>query len=236
MKAKKLTDSFNYAIDGLLYCLRTQRNMKIHFAIAALVLLLAGITDVSALETVVLLLAIAMVITTEMINTAIETIVDLVRSTYHPLAGIAKNVAAGAVLVASILAAVIGYLIFYDNLRDITFDITYDIKHMPVHVTIISLTVVTIVVIIVKAFGTKGTFLRGGMPSGHSALAMSLLTSIIFLSEDVVIAFLAGILTLIVMHSRLEAKVHTLWEVVAGALLGLFVTILIFQVVIGIST
>jgi diacylglycerol kinase (ATP) len=209
--------------------------MRIHLAIAVLVLILAGIMDVSVLETVVLLLVIALVIAAEMINTAIETVVDLVRSTWHPLAAIAKNVAAGAVLVTAVIAAVIGYLIFYDNLKDIPFDITYDIAHMPVHITIISLAAVTIIVIIVKAFGKKGTFLHGGMPSGHSALAMSLLTSIALLSEDAVITFLAAILTLIVMHSRLEAKVHTIWEVIAGGVLGLLVTFLIFQLITGIA-
>lgn len=235
MKMRKVIDSFNYAIDGLLYCVRTQRNMRIHLAIAVLVLLAAGITKVSALEATVLLLAIAMVISAEMINTAIETVVDLIRSTYHPLAAIAKNVAAGAVLVASIIAAAIGYLIFHDNLKDITFDIAYDIEHMPVHITIISLAAVTVIVIIVKAFSKKGTFLHGGMPSGHSALAVSLLTSIILLSNDIVIALLAGILTLIVMHSRLEAKIHTLWEILAGAALGFIITILVFQLLAGMT-
>jgi diacylglycerol kinase (ATP) len=230
---KKLVDSFNYAIEGLLHCVRTERNMRIHFVIAALVLLLAGIMDVSVLETIILLLLIAMVITAELINTAIEAVVDLVCDTYHELAAIAKNVAAGAVLFSSIISVVVGYLIFYNKLEDITFNVTYDIEHMPVHVTIISLAVVTIVVIIVKAFGRRGTFLRGGMPSGHSALATSLLVSIILLSNDLVIGFLAGILTLIAMHSRLEAKIHTLWEVVAGAVLGLLLTLLIFQIVIG---
>jgi diacylglycerol kinase (ATP) len=66
-------------------------------------------------------------------------------------------------------------------------------------------------------------------------LAMSLLTSIALLSKDIVIAFLASILTLIVMHSRLEAKVHTMWEILAGAVLGFITTFLIFQLMAGMA-
>jgi len=229
MKIRKIIDSFNYAIDGLLHSVRTQRNMRIHFIIAILTLLAAGVTHVSRVEAVLLLIVITLVIMAEMINTAIEAVVDLVSSAYHPLAAIAKNVAAGAVLVTAINAVVVGYLIFHDKIRAVSFRIVYSIDNMPVHVTIISLVAVTLIVITIKAIGTKGTYMRGGMPSGHSALAMSLLTSIILLSGDVVIAALSGILTLIVMHSRLETKVHTIWEVIAGAILGMFVTILIFQ-------
>ncbi|HOB19981.1 MAG TPA: diacylglycerol kinase [Candidatus Atribacteria bacterium] len=229
MKIKELVDSFNYAIEGLLYCLRTQRNMRIHFLIAVLVLVAAGVTHVSRLETIALLITIVLVIAAEMINTAIESGVDLASSKYHPLAEIAKNVAAGAVLITAVNAVVVGYLIFHDKLEDISLTIIYSIENMPIHITVISLIVVTLIVIIVKALTARGTYLRGGMPSGHSALAASLLTSIIMLSSDVTIAFLAGILTLIVLHSRHEAKVHTFWEIITGAALGMIVTILIFQ-------
>ncbi len=133
---------------------------------------------------------------------------------------------------ASVLSAVVGCIIFYDDLRNITFTVTNKVKHMPIHITIISLIVVTIAVIAGKAWSRKGTFLRGGMPSGHSALAMSLLTSIIFLSKGAAIPFLAAALTVMVMHSRLEAGVHTLWEIIVGALLGFFLTVLIFQMAV----
>ncbi|MDD3612193.1 MAG: diacylglycerol kinase [Eubacteriales bacterium] len=229
MKIKKLVDSFNNAIDGLIHSLKTQRNMRIHFIAAILVLILAGVTHLSRIETVVLFLTISLVIAAELINTAIEAAVDLACSDYHPLAKIAKNVAAGAVLVTAINAVIVGYLIFHDKLSDISLATIKRIPELPIHVTAISLVAVTLIVIVVKALTDKGTFLRGGMPSGHSALSASLLTSIILLSGDVTIAILASVLTLIVMHSRLEAKVHTLWEILAGATLGFIITIFLFQ-------
>lgn len=225
MKIKKLVDSFNNAIDGLIHSLKTQRNMRIHFIAAILVLILAGVTHLSRIETVVLFLTISLVIAAELINTAIEAAVDLACSDYHPLAKIAKNVAAGAVLVTAINAVIVGYLIFHDKLSDISMATIKRIPELPIHVTAISLVAVTLIVIVVKALTDKGTFLRGGMPSGHSALSASLLTSIILLSGDVTIAILASVLTLI----RLEAKVHTLWEILAGATLGFIITIFLFQ-------
>ncbi|HZK34225.1 MAG TPA: diacylglycerol kinase [Bacillota bacterium] len=229
MKIKKLIDSFNNAIEGLLYSLKTQRNMRIHFVIAVIVLVMAGITHVSRMETIVLFIVITMVIAAEMINTGIESAVDLISSDYHPIAKVAKNVAAGAVLVTSINAMIVGYLIFYNKLSELSLATIQSIRNLPIHVTAISLVAVTFIVIIVKAFTARGTYMYGGMPSGHSALSVSLLTSIILLSGDVTIAVLASILALIVMHSRFEAKVHTFWEIFAGALLGLIVTILLFQ-------
>ncbi len=231
MKIRKTIDSFNYAIDGLLYSVRTQRNMKIHFAIALVTLLAAAITDVSKFEAILLLIVITLVVVAEMINTAVEAVVDLVSEKYHPLAAIAKNVAAGAVLVTAVNAVVVGYLIFYNKLRGFSLSVIRGIENMPVHITIFSLVIVVILVISLKAMGKHGTFLRGGMPSGHSALAMSLLTSITLLSANVLIAALGGMLALLVLHSRLEAKVHTVWEIVVGALVGFLTTVLVFQLV-----
>lgn len=231
MKIRKTIDSFNYAIDGLLYSVRTQRNMKIHFAIALATLLAAAITEVSKFEAILLLIVITLVVVTEMINTAVEAVVDLVSEKYHPLAAIAKNVAAGAVLVTAVNAIVVGYLIFFNKLRGFSLSVIRGIENMPVHITVFSLVIVVILVISLKAMGTHGTFLRGGMPSGHSALAMSLLTSITLLSANVLIAALGGMLAMLVLHSRLEAKVHTVCEIVIGALVGFLTTVLVFQLV-----
>ena len=101
---KKLLDSFNYAIEGMLYAVRTQRNMRIHMIAALLVLTACFFYDISKMELLILLITITMVITAELINTAIECTIDITTNYYHPLAKIAKNVAAAAVLVTAINA------------------------------------------------------------------------------------------------------------------------------------
>src|SRR5690554_4823263 len=119
MRSRNIFASFNYAIQGVMYTLRTQRNMKIHFSTAILVLMLASVLNISRLELIALFLVIGMVITAELINTSIEEVVNLVTQEYHPIAGTAKNVAAGAVLVSASVSVFIGYLIFIDAIIDL---------------------------------------------------------------------------------------------------------------------
>jgi diacylglycerol kinase (ATP) len=109
-------DSFRHAAHGVRIIVATQPHARIHLAAAAGVALGASLLDASAMEWCVLLLAIALVWVSEAINTALEFAVDLASPAHHPLAGKAKDAAAGAVLLASCLAAVIGAVIFLPKL------------------------------------------------------------------------------------------------------------------------
>ena len=108
--------SFVYAYRGIVSSVRTQRNMRFHVVAAAVVLAVGLILGVSALELAILVIVISVVLVTEMINTALEFVVDLVTREYHPLARLSKDVSAGAVLVASIAAVLVGCLILLDDL------------------------------------------------------------------------------------------------------------------------
>ena len=107
---------FKFAAEGVLYSFRTQRNMRIHFSAAVLVLFLAAFFHLSRSEFICLLFAIFLVLIAEMINSAIELVVDLYSLEYHPLAKAAKDVSAGAVLLAAINSVIIGILVFYPYL------------------------------------------------------------------------------------------------------------------------
>jgi diacylglycerol kinase (ATP) len=104
--------SLSYAVAGVIYCIRTQRNMKIHLVIAAVALMLSGILKISALEFAMIVITISLVFICEIINTAVEKAVDTATSDYNPTAKIAKDVAAGAVLVSAISSVIIGLLVF----------------------------------------------------------------------------------------------------------------------------
>ena len=112
-KARTLAESFFYAISGILYAFKTQRNIKIHFMVAILIIIISFLLKLNTIELLIVFLTIAMVLTAEMINTAIEAVVDMFTQEYHPLARVAKNVAAGAVLISALNAVIVGYLIFY---------------------------------------------------------------------------------------------------------------------------
>jgi diacylglycerol kinase len=103
--------SFGFAFAGLVHLFRTQRNARVHVAVAAVACAAAAWAGIGRAEWAVLVLTIAGVLVLEALNTAIEAIVDLASPRYHPLAKAAKDVAAGMVLLAAIAAGVVGLLI-----------------------------------------------------------------------------------------------------------------------------
>lgn len=111
--------SFRWAVCGICYAVKTQPNMKIHLLSAALVLGVGLFLKMSPLELAVLSLTVFMVLAAEMFNTALEAAVDLVSPRRHPLARIAKDVAAGAVMLTAINALVVAYLLIWPRLREL---------------------------------------------------------------------------------------------------------------------
>ena len=230
MKLKKLIDSFNHAINGIIDTVRTERNMKIHLIVALGVFLACFLFDVSKLEFLVLAITITMVIAAEMINTAIEAAIDMTTNYYHPLAKVAKNAAAGAVFITAINAIVIGYVIFWDKLSNISYVVVHKVKNSEPYTIFIVLVIVCIATIIAKAIFGEGTPLKGGMPSGHSSLAFSIATAIALITEEPICIMLSYLMAFITAQSRVDSEVHSLSEVVAGAALGMLLTLLIFTV------
>ncbi len=230
MNVKKLLDSFNYAIEGILYSIRTQRNMRIHMIAALLVLTACFMYDISKIELLIITITITMVIAAELINTAIESAIDVTTNYYHPLAKVAKNTSAGAVLVTAINAVLVGYIIFWEKLSEVSFAVIEKVKQTEPYMIFIILVIVCIVTIIVKAIYGEGTPLKGGLPSGHSSISFSIATIIALITEEPLPIALAFLLALVVAQSRVDSNVHSVLEVVLGAILGSALTLLLFQI------
>ena len=107
-----LYKSFGYAFAGIIACIRQERNMRIHLTAAILVTAAGTLLHISAVEWMICLILFGLIMSLEMVNTALEAVVDLVTEEKQPLAKLAKDAAAGAVLVSSVMAAVIGLIIF----------------------------------------------------------------------------------------------------------------------------
>lgn len=227
---KKLLDSFNFAIEGIIHSVRTQRNMRIHMVSAIIILTICFFYDLNKIELLILLITISMVITAELINTAVELAIDATTNYYHPLAKLAKNAAAGAVLITAINAVAVGYIIFWDKLKMINFILIKKVKNSNPYTIFIILVIVCISTIIIKAFSEEGTPLKGGMPSGHSALAFSIATMIALITTEPLTIFLSFLLAFIVAQSRVDSEVHSIGEVVAGAVFGMCITILLYKI------
>jgi diacylglycerol kinase (ATP) len=226
-------ESFNFAFEGIIHVLRTQRNMRIHFLVAAVVLIVAFAAGVSKLELIALLLAIAFVLIAEMINTAVEGTIDVATTSFDPMAKLAKDIAAGAVLIATATAVAIGYLIFSEQLSSPSSRLLNKLRDAPIDLTLIALILTIIVVIATKALTGRGTPLRGGLPSGHAAVAFAGWMAATYVLSDSRHRFLVSSLTflmaLLVAQTRIESGVHSTLEVAYGGLIGALVTLVLFQ-------
>jgi len=226
---RRLIDSFNYAILGIIHGLKTQRNMQLHITVMVLVLIASLFLNLSRIELAAIFFAIGLVLISEMLNTSIETVVDLIIDTHHKIAAAAKDIGAGAVLIASITALSIGYLILYDRIC-MPSPVVLRTECNPMHIAFVSVSLVLIAVVAIKASVGKGTFLRGGMPSGHSAVAFCIWVIVTFISQNILISLLVLIGSILLCQSRLKTGIHSFQEVTAGALIGSLIPLLIFLV------
>lgn len=121
VRERSLWKSFGYALEGLRHAVRTQRNLRIHLVIAALAVGIGIFLRLEYVQWAILAITIGAVITGELINTVVETVVDLASPEYHDLAKIAKDVAAGTVLVMALTAIAVGLLILGPPLWDVLF-------------------------------------------------------------------------------------------------------------------
>jgi diacylglycerol kinase (ATP) len=233
MKSRpSVIESFNFAIEGVIHVLRTQRNMRIHFGAAVVVIVVSVAVGVSKIELIVLLLSIAFVLIAEMINTAIEGTIDAATTSFDPMAKLAKDIAAGAVLIASVNAVAVGYLVFAGKAADKTANVLDRVRNAPAEISLVALVLTVIIVIATKAWTGSGTPLRGGLPSGHAAVAFAGWMAATYIVGDAhrfVVSALTFIMALLVAQTRVESGVHSALEVAYGGALGALVTLSVFQ-------
>jgi len=227
---RKWLKSTNYAIEGIIHAAKTQRHMRYHLFAAILVLLASLVLGLSWYEFVVLVLLSIVVLSIEMINTAIEGITDVIFKEYDQKAKEIKDIAAGAVLIIALGAAIIGYIILYEPVKKFFYSGLDIAKHTESDIAIIALVVILILVVISKAFFGKGQPLRGGMPSGHAAVAFSVWVAVTFLTGSFMPSLLVFLMAIFIAQSRVNVGIHKPLEVVLGGLLGIVVTFLLFKI------
>ncbi len=228
-----LLQSFNWAFEGVVHALRRERNMWIHFGAAVVVLIAALFFALPRLEVVALFVAISLVLITEMLNTSIEHVVDLVTAELDPRAKITKDVAAGAVLVATLNALGVAYLVFYDKLAGAPYTVLRKLRTSPIDLVVVTLVIVILVAVIVKAVTRRGSAFHGGMPSVHAAVAFAGWVAVTVFGTQTAYALpisaIGLFMAVLVAQSRVQAGIHSTREVAVGALLGVGITLIVLQ-------
>lgn len=239
MKNDNFLEACHNAVNGIIYAATTQRNIKIQLVLAVIVMLLSLAYGLETTEFLCLVFAVFLVIFAEMINTAIETVVDLFVDVYHPKAKIAKDVAAGAVVLAACNALIVGYFIYFkaENLKAVSDSIFNNMIKSPMHLAFVAIMLVVIAVIAVKASYSKkkvrGQLIKEGfVPSGQTALAFAALTAIWINSRDIVTFTLALVLSILVAGNRMYNNARTRAEILFGACMGVLIVLLIYGLTI----
>lgn len=226
-KKRDFVDSLNDALRGIINAITSERNIKIDFTVGILVLIASLIFGLNRTEIILICLTIGLVIFAEMTNTCIEKTADLITKEYNEEIKNIKDMAAGAVLIVAIISVIVGYGLFFDKINvGIENTLTY-LSELPLHISFLTLMIVTMSVILIKAITKTGTFLRGGLPSGHAAIAASVVMIVWLLTKNMIIFLLTTILMLLVIHSRVEAKIHTVRESILGMILGFSISLVI---------
>jgi diacylglycerol kinase (ATP) len=211
-------------VEGLLHVLQQDWHMRFICLMGAVLMLVSALLRVSRLDALLILVAISIVVLAEVLNRAIEIIVDLVSPGYHPLAKAAKDVAGAGVLVASIFGAVIALGVFVGS-EPVKALQGIPTRSQPgvLHVALVGLVTVVVAVILGKLWGGHGSLTRGGLVSAHSALAFFCFVTICFITSDIVVRALGLALAALVAQSRVDAGIHTAREVVIGMMVALIV-------------
>jgi len=230
-KNKGFLDAWKNAINGIIYATTTQGNVKKQLVVAVLVIIISLFFDLSKAEFLCFMFTIILVIFAEMVNTAIETVVDLYIDIYHPKAKIAKDVAAGGVVVTAINAIIVGYFLFFEKISDIGLQFIKNVANSPIHLAFaaIIITIIGILTLIAIATTNKNKILnKMFLPSGHAALAFAANTIIWLTTDNIVIITLSLVSALLVGTSRIEAKVHKLSEIVFSSCVGIIIVLIVY--------
>ncbi|HOK57233.1 MAG TPA: diacylglycerol kinase [bacterium] len=235
MKNKKnssLLESFNSAFNGLIYVFKRERNFKIHVFMGIVAILLSLFFHVPFTETLIIIVLISLVMVSEIINTGIEILSENMSKENQNIIKVVKDICASAVLVSSIFAFICGYLIFIKFFPEGFRNIFENIARSPWYFTFITLIIVSFLTIVLKILTGESFTLAGGMPSVHSGIAFSIWVAISFLTfkDYPVISPLVFLLSFWVAQSRITKKIHTIEEVIIGGIIGIIVTILLFQI------
>ena len=226
---RKWLYSVDNAIEGILHAAKTQRHVRFHLYAAAALLIVCFTFGINKWEFIILTTMATIVIVAEMFNSAVESMVDILSPHKQDGARAAKDIAAGAVLIPSLVSLVAAYFILKPYIIDFYLNGIRIARHSGSDIAVTAVFIIMIFVVILKSYLGQVHPLKGGMPSGHSALAFSLCTSASLIYCSLQVFAVSFVFASLIALSRILLGVHTFVEVFAGAVLGSAVTLLLFK-------
>lgn len=231
LKNSNFLDAWKNAINGIIYAVTTQSNVKKQLVIAVIVVVISLFFQLSKAEFLIFMFTIVLIIFAEMVNTAIETVVDLYTDLYHPKAKIAKDVAAGGVVITTINAIIVAYFLFFDKVSNIGLQFLTNIVNSPIHLAFAAIIITIIGILSLIAMATTDKYKmvnKNFIPSGHAALAFAANTIIWLVTNNIVILTLSLVMAILVAESRIESRAHKTSEVIFSSCVGMIIVLIIY--------
>ncbi len=222
-------DACKNAVNGIIYGTTTQSNVKKQLVIIAFVILVSLFFNLSKVEFICLIFACVLIIFAEMVNTAVETVVDLYTDIYHPKAKIAKDVAAGAVVITALNAVIVAYFLFFDKIGQMGNSIYQTVINSPTYLAFVVVALIIIIAVALKAAKIQDRKNNKSLIiSCQSMLASAAVVGTWIATENLVALSFATILAIMICMNRVESKERTVVEVILGVLIGILITILMY--------
>ena len=222
-------DACKNAVNGIIYGTTTQSNVKKQLVIIAFVILVSLFFNLSKVEFICLIFACVLIIFAEMINTAVETVVDLYTDVYHPKAKIAKDVAAGGVVITALNAVIVAYFLFFDKIGAMGNSIYQTVINSPTYLAFVVVVLIIIIAVALKAAKIQDRKNNKSLIiSCQSMLASAAVVGTWVATENLVALSFATILAIMICMNRVESKERTVIEVLLGVMIGILITILMY--------
>ncbi|MDD3303968.1 MAG: diacylglycerol kinase [Clostridia bacterium] len=232
VKNKTFFTALGHAIDGVIKAFKTERNLRIDYLIGVLVFIASLFFDFTKTEFACLCLTIGFVIFSEMINSTVEYIVDLITDRYDDRAKAAKDIAAGGVLISTGVALVVAYFLFADKLYNATTSILTSILSSKLHIlATIIFTIILLAVILKGIFGKSENYSKS-FPSARVALAFGITTFAYLITGSIFVGGITFLLSFMIIQLRIEnTKAKPLYMIMSAAM-GILVVLIIYQIVL----
>ena len=229
-KNKTFFTALKHALDGVIRAFKTERNLRIDYVIGLFVLICSLFFDFTKTEFACLCLTIGFVIFSEMINSTVEYIVDLITDKYDDRAKAAKDIAAGGVLISSVVAVVVAFFLFSDKLTMATTSVISTIFSSNIYLLFTIIFAVIILAVILKGVIGKGSSYALAYPSARVALAFGLTTYAYIITRSLIVGGIAFILSIIIAQIRIEnTKIRPIYMIIS-AIIGVLVVLIIYQI------
>lgn len=231
-KSRDLVASVGFALEGVVYAVRHERNVKIHFVAGVAVLIACLVLPLEPLGVLLALGATCLVLVAELMNTAIEAVVNMTISGHHPLAKIAKDVAAAAVLVAAFFSLAVAWLVLLPAVASLVWapegSLLERVARDPWAWVRLLASLAGVVSVVWCAVAQQGPFTPSGLILGHAAMGFGVSAALVTVTRAPAAALLALPFAMLVARHRLRSGLHRWPSVLGGAAVGLLLTVSLF--------